>query len=155
MIDSLLKMFATMFSLDMFHSDLKPENVVLKKASGQAVGEWLFELRLIDFGSVSLQYSLITQYTELYAVPDLQKRLPFKSKQERVKSENYTIGRTIMHIMLLSACASEGSNPEELFNSQDPASIEKQFEKLSHFYDESIVQIVRMLIDEEDPEKIT
>ena len=33
-IDSLMKMFGTMISLDMFHSDLKPENVVLKKASG-------------------------------------------------------------------------------------------------------------------------
>ena len=55
---------------------------------------------------------MITQYTELFAMPELSKRLPFKSKQDRVKAENYTIGRTMMHVMLVSACASEGSNPE-------------------------------------------
>ena len=106
-LDSLMKMFATMHSLDLFYSDLKPENVVMRRTSAQAAVDGFWELRLVEFGSVSLEHTTIAQYTPYYALPDLESRCPFGSKTARIKAENYTIGRTMMYLMLTSTCAFE------------------------------------------------
>ena len=53
-----------MHSLDIFYPDLKADNVVLlRKASGQAVGESLFELRLTELGNA--KYSHDTEKHDL------------------------------------------------------------------------------------------
>ena len=143
-----------MHSVGVFHSDLRPEHVELKKVSGQQMGEYFFELRLTAFGFAAVQFQDFRHYTPAYALLDLEARLPFQSKLQRVKADNYAVGRTVMYVMLMSACASENSDVERLFAQHHAEGIEKQFEKLKKYYDAEIVAVVRMLIDEEVPQKI-
>ena len=82
-----------------YHSDIKPDNATLVNAEGQDAG--VFEMKLIDFGELSSQATVVKGCTpEYYKHPNRQYdndsgRIIIKSSEERLKTEIFSIIRTI------------------------------------------------------------
>ncbi|KRX00809.1 Protein kinase-like domain [Pseudocohnilembus persalinus] len=141
----LLKLFEVLFQKGIYHTDLKPANIVLNKLSGpDNVSKYY--LKLIDFGSAQFDYSQIQYLTKEYYVPDIEKKLPIKSKDDREKFELYTVGRTLQALMLSSIWEKEGISDRAYFDNTEEG-VEEAMIKLKAYYSEDLVEIVEMLLD--------
>ena len=139
-------MVAELHALGVYYPTLRPDNVVLVR--GENPDE--FELRLTDFGSATADYAEITQVTPIYAPPNLRDRLPIASKAERERIELYAIGRTLLHVMLISVCAFEKSDADALFSLRNEQGVSQQFSKLSSYYSPEISTVMSLLHSEAD-----
>lgn len=79
--------------------------------------------------------------------------MPFKSELDRRKAEFYTLGRTMMRVMLSSIVQKEKIKMGLIFIN-DKEHIEEAFQKIKVYYNKEIVDIVYDLINEEDPDII-
>jgi serine/threonine protein kinase len=78
---------------NVYHSDIKPPNIILTKERNSPE----YNIKLIDFGGSSCEYSKVSSYTLQYWNSDFKE---FPSKEERIKAEYYTVARTILRVNL-------------------------------------------------------
>lgn len=91
-LQRLFGFFKKLHSKDLMHSDLKPQNVVLYNSS--QISQFIFDIKLIDFGAATFGYKVVKAYTSDYYVPNIEK-IQIKSKKQRIKYEYYMLGRTL------------------------------------------------------------
>lgn len=92
-LKEVISIFKQMFEKGIYHTDLKPANIILKKFYDR--NKSIYYIKLIDFGSVSFGHEAVHALTRDYYYPDVESMIPIESKELREKLEIYTVGRTI------------------------------------------------------------
>ena len=90
-------------SYDIYHSDIKPENIVFDRNPELDT----YEPKLIDFGGAVNDFSFIKQYTPFYFFNgssrksrDKIRNIVFKKKEDRIKAEFYSLGIIVLLMII-------------------------------------------------------
>ncbi len=93
----------TLAEFNIFHSDLKPDNFVLKK-------EYVdhFIIKIVDVGCASFSFEKLGVYTKNYNCASFSQKekktkiIKYSSIEERISAELYSIGKTLFEICCYS-----------------------------------------------------
>ncbi|KRX06297.1 Protein kinase-like domain [Pseudocohnilembus persalinus] len=150
--------FNILFEKNLYHTDMKPANIVLVPQTGAAVQK-VFEIRFIDFGACVEDYNQLIAYTQLYFIPDINEKAKekghfFANKQERIKAELYTLARTMIRIMLDSVWVKEERNPsDKVYFENTEEGNQLALKKLYAYYSKDLVNVIEQMIEQKDPEE--
>lgn len=147
MLKKVFQLFKTLHSKNLMHSDLKPQNIILYGCSD--ISNNIYDVKLIDFGAATFEYAVLKAYTMDYFIPNIND-VTITSKEQRVKYEYYTLGRTIQRVMLSSVSKQENIEMSELFKNNSEA-IQKSIVTMKKFYSEKLVQVIADLLEMKVP----
>ena len=89
-----------------FHSDIKPDNILIYQENNRKSEELNLFFKVIDFGGIGREFNDFTQCTERYynyfGRPQINEnnQSQFKNKDERLRGELFTITRALQECML-------------------------------------------------------
>lgn len=75
----------------------------------------IYDIKLMNFKSATFDFKQVNILTKEFCYPNLE-HINILSKEERVKYEYYTLGRTIQKLMLGSICKVENMDLNDMFS---------------------------------------
>ncbi|KRX05278.1 Protein kinase-like domain [Pseudocohnilembus persalinus] len=154
LVQELVECVLQMGEKNIYHGNIKPKNImlVLEKLDQN------YSIKLQDFQHLSFDFNDVIELGEDEEQDFSQMRNQFSSQNQRIQSELFQVGRTIQYLMLSSVLLKEEKYVEQinfnnnknldqfLFKIKDQKSIEKQIENFKQYYDQDLVEVLKLLL---------